>query len=113
MLVRRARVRGFRNLEAAEVELGESVTIVSGPNGAGKTNLLEGALLRLHARSCRTANEREVVRQGEKVARVVLETRARTAAIASRSASRRASRSGSGWTARPPSALTGPRRGRW
>ena len=74
MLVRRARLRGFRNLDPAEVELGESVTIVTGPNGAGKTNFLEGLYFGCTARSCRTTNEREVVRQGEKVARVVLET---------------------------------------
>ena len=87
--------------ERADVELGEALTIVTGPNGAGKTNLLEALYFGCTARSCRTANEREVVRFGR-------EGRARRGrgrgrgrpSTASRSASRRASRSASGWTAR-------------
>ncbi len=38
--------------------------MIFGPNGAGKTNLLEGLYFGCTGRSCRTANEREVVRFG-------------------------------------------------
>jgi DNA replication and repair protein RecF len=62
--------RDFRNLERAEAELGEGITVVHGPNGAGKTNLLEALYFGCTARSCRTSNERELLRFGAQVARV-------------------------------------------
>ena len=74
MLVRRATLRDFRNLERADLELAAGVTVVVGPNGSGKTNFLEGVYFGCTARSCRTSNEREVVRSGASVTRVVLET---------------------------------------
>src|SRR5919107_2699843 len=70
MVVTRLNLRDFRNYSRAEVELGPGLTVVCGPNGAGKTNLLEALYFGLTVRSCRTSNEREVVRSGEKVARV-------------------------------------------
>jgi DNA replication and repair protein RecF len=65
-------LRDFRNYEGAEIGLGEGLTVVAGPNGAGKTNLLEGLYFGCTGRSCRTANEREVVRFGTAAARVVV-----------------------------------------
>jgi len=59
--VTRLRARDFRSLAAAEVALGERLTIVHGPNGAGKTNLLEALYFGCTSRSCCTANERDVV----------------------------------------------------
>lgn len=70
MRVERLRVRDFRSYEAAEAVLGEGLTVVSGRNGAGKTNLLEAIYFGCTGRSCRTANEREVVRLGSSAARV-------------------------------------------
>src|SRR3954454_8536916 len=75
MLVTRVSLRDFRNYGRTEVELGPGLTVVAGPNGAGKTNLLEALYFSLTARSCRTSNEREVVRSGEKVTRVTAEVR--------------------------------------
>jgi DNA replication and repair protein RecF len=49
--------------------------VVVGPNGAGKTNLLEAAYFGCTGASPRTSNERELVRRGATVARVVIETR--------------------------------------
>jgi len=65
-------LRDFRSYRAADVSLGEGVTVVSGANGAGKTNLLEGIYFGCTGRSCRTANERDVVRFGAVAARVVV-----------------------------------------
>lgn len=62
MLVRRVRLSNFRSYATADVSLGEGLTVVHGRNGAGKTNLLEGIYFGCTGRSCRTANEREVVR---------------------------------------------------
>ncbi len=76
MRVTRVSARDFRNLERVEAALGEAVTVVHGPNGAGKTNLLEALYFGCTARSCRTSNEREVVRFGAKVARVEVEVEA-------------------------------------
>ena len=66
------RLRDFRCYEDASVTLGERLTVVSGPNGAGKTNLLEGLYFGCTGRSCRTNNEREVVRFGASATRVVV-----------------------------------------
>lgn len=57
-------LRDFRSYERAQVDLGEGLTVVAGPNGAGKTNLLEAIYLSSTGRSCRTTNDREVVRFG-------------------------------------------------
>jgi len=74
--VTRVSARDFRNLERVEAALGDAVTVVHGPNGAGKTNLLEAVYFGCTARSCRTSNERELVRFGAKVARVELDVAA-------------------------------------
>jgi DNA replication and repair protein RecF len=65
-------LRDFRGYHDARVELGAGLTVVSGPNGAGKTNLLEGIYFACTGRSCRTSNEREVVKFGAGTARTVL-----------------------------------------
>ena len=65
-------MRDFRCYEHAEVEIGEGLTVVTGPNGAGKTNLLEALYFGCTGRSCRTTNEREVVRFGAGATRVVV-----------------------------------------
>jgi DNA replication and repair protein RecF len=71
----RLELRDFRNYEAAELELPQGLVVVAGPNGAGKTNLVEAAYFGCAARSPRTSNERELVRRGAGVARVVVDTR--------------------------------------
>jgi DNA replication and repair protein RecF len=73
--VERLQLRDFRNYEAAEIEPAPGVTVVAGPNGAGKTNLVEALYFGCTARSPRTSNERELVRRGAGVARVVVDTR--------------------------------------
>jgi len=65
-------LRDFRSYESARIALGPGLTVVSGPNGAGKTNLLEAIYFGCTGRSCRTANEREVVRHAAPWARVVV-----------------------------------------
>lgn len=73
MRVLRVTLRDFRCYHQARAELGEGLTVVTGPNGAGKTNLLEALYFGCTGRSCRTTNEREVVRFGAGATRVVLE----------------------------------------
>jgi DNA replication and repair protein RecF len=73
VVVTRISLRDFRNYGRAELALGEGLNVVHGPNGAGKTNLLEAIYFSLTGRSCRTSTERELVRSGESVTRVVAE----------------------------------------
>jgi DNA replication and repair protein RecF len=65
-------LRDFRSYDAADVRLGTGLTVFSGRNGAGKTNLLEAIYFACTGRSCRTANEREVVRFGAELTRLEL-----------------------------------------
>src|SRR5579859_6916791 len=65
-------LRDFRSYHDARIQLGAGLTVVSGPNGAGKTNLLEAVYFGCTGRSCRTTNEREVVRFGARTTRVVV-----------------------------------------
>jgi DNA replication and repair protein RecF len=75
MLVTRLRVRDFRTYATADVRPGPGLTVVHGRNGAGKTNLLEALYFGCTGRSCRTANDREVVRFEASAARVEVTTR--------------------------------------
>lgn len=75
MLVTRLRLRDFRSYERTDVELGPGLTVVHGGNGTGKTNLLEALYFGCTGRSCRTSNEREVVRFDATTARVEVDLR--------------------------------------
>src|SRR5947199_7056258 len=69
-------VRDFRCYEQARATFGEGLTVITGPNGAGKTNLLEALYFGCTGRSCRTNNERELVRFGSAGTRVVVNAEA-------------------------------------
>src|SRR3954454_11230144 len=73
MRVTRLQLRDFRSYERGELRPGPGLTVVAGRNGAGKTNLLEAIYFACTGRSCKTANEREVVRFGAGLTRLVLE----------------------------------------
>ena len=72
MHVLRVTLRDFRCYPEAEASFGPGLTVITGPNGAGKTNLIEGLYFGCTGRSCRTSNEREVVRFGRSASRVVV-----------------------------------------
>ncbi len=73
MRVTAVSLREFRGYEDAQTTLGDGVTVVWGPNGAGKTNLLEAVYFGCTGRSCRTNNERELVRFGAGTTRVTVD----------------------------------------
>jgi DNA replication and repair protein RecF len=73
MRVVRVALRDFRAYHDAQAEFGAGLTVVTGSNGAGKTNLIEALYFGCTGRSCRTANEREVVRFGQRATRVVVQ----------------------------------------
>jgi len=70
VIVECLRLRDFRLYEAVELGLGPGLTVLHGPNGAGKTNLLEALYFGCTGRSCRTTNEREMIRFGQSACRV-------------------------------------------
>jgi DNA replication and repair protein RecF len=72
MRVVRVTVRNFRGYGEASAGFGDGLTVIVGANGAGKTNLIEALYFGCTGRSCRTANEREVVRFGQTSTRVVV-----------------------------------------
>jgi DNA replication and repair protein RecF len=74
MRVTRVSVRDFRGYAEATAAFGDGLTVITGPNGAGKTNLLEALYFGCTGRSCRTSNEREMVRYGQGTTRVVVST---------------------------------------
>jgi DNA replication and repair protein RecF len=77
MVVRRMRMRDFRTYASADVALGPGLTVVHGRNGAGKTNLLEALYFGCTGRSCRTNDERRVVRFEQPAARVEVDVEGR------------------------------------
>jgi DNA replication and repair protein RecF len=80
VVAERLRLKDFRGYAAADVRLAEGLTVIHGPNGAGKTNLLEALYFGCTGRSCRTSDERQVVRFGAGAARVEVTTRDRDGA---------------------------------
>jgi DNA replication and repair protein RecF len=57
-------VRGFRNLERVDLELGQGLTVLAGPNGAGKTSLLEAIYFAATSRCFRASRPAEAVSHG-------------------------------------------------
>src|SRR5256885_11022741 len=70
-------LRDFRGYHDAHAAIGDGLTVVCGPNGAGKTNLLEALYFGCTGRSCRTRDERQVVRFGQGAARVEVDVEGR------------------------------------
>ena len=68
MLLRRLWLSGFRNYEAAELELGPGLTAVVGDNGEGKTNLVEAIAFLALLESFRGVGVDALVRQGSETA---------------------------------------------
>lgn len=69
-MIRDLDVRGFRNLAAQRITLGERFNVFSGENGQGKTNLLEALYLVTTTRSFRTSSLADCVGHGNDNARV-------------------------------------------
>jgi DNA replication and repair protein RecF len=72
MDVTRLELRSFRNHERLDLDLAAGLNVLVGPIGSGKTSALEALHLACTGRSFRTNTERELVRFGDKVARVVM-----------------------------------------
>jgi DNA replication and repair protein RecF len=62
----------FRNIAQAQLDFDPVQTLLIGANGQGKTNVLEALYVGSHARSFRTANERELMQHGQPKAQIKL-----------------------------------------
>jgi DNA replication and repair protein RecF len=60
----RLAVRDFRNIEAANLDLGTREVFFVGENGQGKTNLLEAIYLLCYASSFRVCQDEDLIRRG-------------------------------------------------
>lgn len=73
MLVRKLRVRGWRNFTEEELALGDRVTVLFGSNGQGKSNLVEGIHYAIVFRSFRTSSSGDLVIWGREAATIEAE----------------------------------------
>ena len=62
----------YRNIERAEIELGEGVNVFIGNNAQGKTNAIEGVYYFARGKSFRGAKDKELIRLGCETARAQL-----------------------------------------
>ena len=72
MICKKIAVRGFRNIESAQVDFCEGVNLLCGENAQGKTNLLEAIFYASVGRSFRAAGTAEMIRFGESGAEIRL-----------------------------------------
>jgi DNA replication and repair protein RecF len=72
MDVTRLELRSFRNHDQLTVDLVPGLNFLVGPIGSGKTSVIEALHVGCTGRSFRTSTERELVRFGDRVARVEL-----------------------------------------
>jgi DNA replication and repair protein RecF len=75
MDVTRLELRSFRNHERLDLDLAPGLNVLVGPIGSGKTSALEALHVACTGRSFRTNTERELVRFGDKLTRVVMDFR--------------------------------------
>lgn len=73
MHIKRLKLQGFRNYTEAELEFSPLTNFIYGNNAHGKTNILEAVYLFAQGRSHRAKTDRELIRFGEKQARLELE----------------------------------------
>lgn len=61
MLLKRLRLRHFRNYDALDLHLLSGITLLHGPNAAGKTNVLEAIYVLATTKSFRTRTDRDLI----------------------------------------------------
>jgi len=65
MICKKITVRGFRNIESAEINFSDGVNLLPGDNAQGKTNLLEAIYYISLGKSFRGATEKEMIGFGQ------------------------------------------------
>ena len=70
MYLKNIKVKNFRNYENLNINLEKNINIFYGDNAQGKTNILESIFLTAFGKSFRTSKEKEMIKKGEKFAKV-------------------------------------------
>ena len=73
MIVKKLRLRNFRNYGLQEIDFSDNLNMLYGENAQGKTNILEAIFLCSTGRSHRTQKDAELIKFGEGAALVELE----------------------------------------
>lgn len=69
-MLQKLSLQNFRNYAKKSFEFGLGTTLIVGPNASGKTNILEAIYALATGRSFRAELEKEVIEEGESLARV-------------------------------------------
>ena len=64
MIVKKLRLRNFRNYENAEIEFNPEMNLITGKNAQGKTNLLESLVYLSLTRSHRISDDKKLIKDG-------------------------------------------------
>lgn len=70
MFLKEIQLSNYRNYESAQATFSEGINVFIGENAQGKTSLMEAVYVLAMARSHRTANDKELIRWDQDVARV-------------------------------------------
>ena len=73
MYITKINLQNFRNYEKQEIEIKDGINLFYGDNAQGKTNILESIFLCAMGKSFRAKKEKELIRIGEKNAKVEIE----------------------------------------
>ena len=64
MIVKKVRLRNFRNYSFCEFEFSDGINVITGKNAQGKTNLLESLIYLSLTRSHRISNDKQLIKDG-------------------------------------------------
>ncbi len=65
MILKRIRIRNFRNYKEYTASFSPGINLIVGGNGVGKTNLLEAVFMTLEGKTLRAVDMAETIREGE------------------------------------------------
>ncbi len=64
MIVKKFEAQNFRNIENCDISFSSGINLIHGKNAQGKTNSLEGIYIFSRGRSFRTADDKELIKNG-------------------------------------------------
>ncbi len=70
MIVKKLKLRNYRNYKALEIEPGPGMNLITGHNAQGKTNLLESLVYISLTRSHRIHDDKKLIRNGSEFAQI-------------------------------------------
>ena len=65
MIIKRLKLKDFRNYENLDIEFEKGLNIITGSNGVGKTNVVEAIYYLSFARSFRTLDHNDLIKSNK------------------------------------------------